>query len=274
MDAQFDSNTELLIGSQTSPIFIGGQRRSGTTLMRSMLNRHPHIACVPESHFFQEERFELLFSDLLERHSDLFERLRIGATEMDHAVAAFIDNLLAPLRTRKGAHRWAEKSPENILRIDYLFRLFPDARFIHMVRDPRDTLCSMKQQARTYKPRWVKFNAEVTAPEWVQCIRAGLRWRECPDRYLEVHYEQMAREPETTLREVLEFLGEPWCDTVLDASADSAQGNKGGNDHKPVFTSSIGRWVKELGQEEIASIEAIAGESMTVMGYALKQVVM
>jgi hypothetical protein len=153
-----------------------------------------------------------------------------------------------------------------------LFRLFPEAQFIHMIRDPRDTLCSMKQQARTYKPRWVKFNAEVTAPEWVGCIEAGLPWRQWPDRYLEVHYEQVAREPETTLRRVLAFLGEPWCEAVLDASTDVGQGKKGGNDHKPVFTSSIGRWEKELGPGEVARIESIAGETMALMGYDLKQV--
>jgi hypothetical protein len=274
VDAVQASKHDLPVCNRTSPIFIGGQRRSGTTLMRSMLNRHPHIASVPESHFFQEERFELLFRDLLEQRSELFERLRIGAPEMDRAVAAFIDTLFSPHQMRMGARRWAEKSPENILRIGYLFRLFPDAQFIHMIRDPRDTLCSMKQQAKTYKPRWVKFSADVTAPEWVHCIKAGLPWRARPDRYLEVHYEQVAREPEATLQRVLAFLGEPWSDAVLDASAEVGHGKKGGNDHKPVFTSSIGRWEKDLGPEEVECIELIAGDTMALMGYDLRQVAM
>jgi hypothetical protein len=237
-----------------------------------MLNRHPHIAAVPECHFFQEERFELFFRDVMEQRSGLFERLRIGATEMDHAVASFIDTLFTPHRLRMGAYRWAEKSPENILRIDYLFRLFPNAQFIHMIRDPRDTLCSMKQQARTYKPRWVKFSAEVTGPEWVQCIHAGLPWRQRPDRYLEVYYEQLARAPEDTLQRVLAFLDEPWRDAVLEASTVAGHGTKGGNDHKPVFTSSIGRWENELNVEEVACIQSIAGETMALIGYELKRV--
>src|SRR5207245_755634 len=129
-----------------SPIFIGGQRRSGTTLLRTMLNRHPHVALVPcESFFFQDERFERFFRSLFEWHGQRFEQLGIGHAEMDRAVAAFLDILFLPYQLGKGAHRWADKTTKNIQRIDYLFRLFPEAQFIHMIRDPRDTLCSMKQ---------------------------------------------------------------------------------------------------------------------------------
>ncbi len=211
-----------------APIFIGGQRRSGTTLMRTMLNRHPHVALVPrESFFFQDKRFEVFFDDLLAWHSRRFAQLSIGPSEMDRAVAALIDSLLSPFALCKGAHRWADKTTENITRIDYLFRLFPDAQFIHVIRDPRDTLCSMKQQAATEKPRWVKFTAEVTAPEWVACIVAGLPWREQPERYLEVRYEQLARHPEAEMRRVLAFLGEPWCPDVLEPSAGRSTATRG-----------------------------------------------
>ena len=252
-----------------APIFIGGQRRSGTTLMRTMLNRHPHVALVPrESFFFQDKRFEVFFDDLLAWHSRRFAQLSIGPSEMDRAVAALIDSLLSPFALCKGAHRWADKTTENITRIDYLFRLFPDAQFIHVIRDPRDTLCSMKQQAATEKPRWVKFTAEVTAPEWVACIAAGLPWRGQPERYLEARYEQLARHPEAEMRRVLAFLGEPWCPDVLEPSADAArpQGG-GGNHHKAVFTSSIGRWKTELSRDEITCIQAIARDTMTLLGY-------
>ena len=255
----------------TSPIFIGGQRRSGTTLMRTMLNRHPHLAGVPhESHFFQDERFELFFSNLLEWHSHHFDKLRIGQPEMNRAVAAFLDSFYTPYQTHKGAHRWVEKTPKNILRIDYLFRLFPDAQFIHMIRDPRDTLCSMKQKAATEKPKWVKFTAEVTAPAWVRCINAGLPWRERPERYMEVYYEQLVRDPETMLRRVLAFLGEPWCPAILDASADRAMSETDGNRHKPIFTSSIGRWTRDLSREETACIQSIAGDTMALLGYEVE----
>lgn len=253
---------------RAGPIFIGGQRRSGTTLMRTLLARHPHIARIPESHFFQEQRFGDFFEELLERYRGLFDRIGVGQEEMDGAVGAFIDSLFTHHRARKGASRWVEKSPENILRIDYLFRLFPDAQFIHMIRDPRDTLCSMKQQAAAHKPNWTKFTAEVTAPEWVRGIDAGLKWREQDDRYLEVYYEQLVSEPEFVVRRVLDFLQEPWCSTVLDWTDDRAPGTKGGNDHRALFTGSVGRWRRELSRSEVDCIQEIAGDRMTLVGYA------
>jgi hypothetical protein len=205
---------------------------------------------------------------LLAWHSKRFAQLGIAPSEMDRAVAALIDHLFMPFALHKGAHRWADKTTENITRVGYLFRLFPDAQFIHVIRDPRDTLCSMKQQAATDKPRWVKFTAEVTAPEWVACIAAGLPWRARPERYLEVRYEHLARDPETKMRRVLAFLGEPWCPAVLDPSADAARLREdGGDHHKAVFTSSIGRWRRELSPDEVACIESIASETMALLGY-------
>jgi hypothetical protein len=254
---------------QHAPIFIGGQRRSGTTLMLTMLNRHPHIASVPqESHFLQDERFELFFRDLLEWHSKRFEQLGITPSELDRAVAALIDRLFMPHQVDKGALRWLEKTPRNILRIDYLFRLFPDAQFIHMIRDPRDTLFSMKQRTLVDRPGWVKFTAKKTAREWVACIAAGLPWRAHPARYLEVRYEQLAQEPEAEMRRVLAFLGEPWFPAVLDAPAAPAQdAHRGQNEERPVFSTSIGGWRKGLSTAEVARIRSIAGETMALLGY-------
>jgi hypothetical protein len=253
-----------------APIFVGGLQRSGTTLMRTLLDRHPHIAGIPEeARFLQDERFELFFSGLLVQYSKRCGLLGIGAAELDHAVAAFVDSLFAPYTSRKGAHRWAEKTTTNILRIDYLSRLFPDAQFIHMIRDPRDILCSRKQGTARRKPQWAMFTAEIVAPEWVRRITAGLPWRGQPERYLEVRYEHLAHDPEATLRRVLAFLGEPWCPAVLDAAPEDARVAK---PLRPVFASSIGRWKSELSREEVACIQSIAGDTMALLGYEVEAV--
>lgn len=249
------------------PVFIGGQRRSGTTLMRTLLDRHPNLAGVPhESFFFQDQKFERFFDEMLERHSLRFVHLEIGPREIHRAVGAFVDALFAPYCRQKGAHRWVEKTTKNIKRIDYLFRLFPEAQFIHMIRDPRDTLCSMKARAGDDRPDWAGFTAEVIAPEWVRCVSNGLTWRNRPDRYMEVRYEQLASEPEATLRRVFDFIGEPWDPVVLVSSSERGRGKA----FQPIFTSSIGRWKTELSPEEVATIQAVAGELMALLGYDLR----
>src|SRR5205814_1565601 len=78
-----------LCAGRHAPIFIGGQRRSGTTLMRTMLNRHPHVALVPrESFFFQDKRFETFFDDLLAWHGRRFAQLSLGPTGMEGTAGA------------------------------------------------------------------------------------------------------------------------------------------------------------------------------------------
>jgi hypothetical protein len=239
--------------------------------MWASLNRHPNIVGLPECHFFQHVSFRTFFKELHTGYAELFEKLDIHGSEMDQAVATFIDSLFEPRVTRQGALRWLEKSPENIRRIDYLFRLFPHAQFIHMIRDPRDTLASMKQQAATHKPYWEKFTADVTGPEWVKCIECGKRWRDRPEQYIEVQYEQMVAKPEAVLRDVLAFLGEVWLPDVLDPSSE-ADGGKEGNEHKPVFCTSVGRWDQDLTPGEIACLQAVAGDTMVPFGYDLQSI--
>jgi hypothetical protein len=236
--------------------------------MRSILDRHPNIVSLPECHFFQHVDFRTFFKTLLVDYQEVFERMSVGQSEMDFAVARFIHTLFGPHKFRKGAQRWLEKSPENIRRIDYLFRLFPDAQFIHMIRDPRDTLASMKQQAATHKPYWTKFTAEITAPEWVKCIESGQRWQHRSEQYIEVRYENMVADPETQLLRVLEFLKETWSGDLLTATG-TTEGPKGGNDHRPVFNTSVSRWSKDLNPEELETIEALAGGTMRQIGYPL-----
>ena len=116
-----------------------------------MLNRHPRIACGPEGKLLKRTSFRELHGDLESRWLPrMATKYGIGAAELDHAMAAFIDNFFTRYQLRQGKQRWAEKTPGNIFHIDYLFRLFPRAQFLHMLRDA-DTdgpLGSIKLRAR------------------------------------------------------------------------------------------------------------------------------
>jgi sulfotransferase family protein len=258
---------DILLPSDTrSPVFIGGQRRSGTTLLRILLNRHPHIACGRESHL--AKRLLGWHDRLADEWSETVRRYGFGAEAVDRAFAALFDDIFTGLQLADGKQRWAEKTPANIIYIDYLFRLFPNAQFVHMIRDPRDTYRSIRDRALKDRPNWVRFSAAEAAQDWRAAVEAGMRWRQTPGCYLEVRYEDLARQPEWTMRRVLEFLNEPWDARLFATDAD---GPPAAPQHGPVFTTSIGRWRAGLSDVEVAAIQSVAGELMEEFGYELAE---
>lgn len=264
---QAAAGREVLLPSDArSPIFIGGYHRSGTTLMRVMLHRHPHIACGPESQLLDRTGFLEFHRFLEETWIPQLQLYGFGVGELDRAIAAFLDNFFTRYQLQRGKQRWAEKTPKNILRIDYLFRLFPQAQFIHMVRDPRDVYCSVRQKACSTTPRWSRFTAEETAQDWVKRVRQGLAWRDDP-RCLEVRYEDLVCDPVTTMRAVLAFLQEPWDDSILEPNDHDDVLSHQSNADRRVFTSSVGRWQRDLPVEDVEQIESIAGSTMRCVGY-------
>ena len=96
---------------------------------------------------------------------------------------------------------------------------------------------------------------ELTAAEWCRRINSGLAWRERPDRYREVRYEELVSQPEATLRPLFAFLGEPWAASVLE--------------NRTIFSTSVGCWRSELSAAEITEFEGVAGETMRALGYPL-----
>ncbi len=239
-----------------SPIFIGGLYRSGTTLMRELLDSHPHIACGPESHLSSHNQLQRIYTDLrtiwptiLSTHYEFDPHM------VDQVMAGLMHSTFMPYCQKQGKPRWAEKTPGNICVIDTLFALFPAAQFIHMIRDPRDAFCSVRERAAKDKPGWATWTPKQVAAQWCRRINFGLAWREQPDRYREVRYEELVTQPEATLRSLFTFLGEPWAASVLE--------------NKPIFSTSVGRWRSELSAAEVAEIEGVAGETMCALGYPL-----
>lgn len=192
-------------------------------------------------------------------------RYGFGPQELDAGMAAFIDAFFTRYQLQRGKQRWADKTTKNVLRIGYLLRLFPRAQFIHMVRDPRDAHCSVRTKAETKTPHWRKFTAEHTAQLWVERIESGLRWRADSERYIEVRYEDLVQDPETTMRKVLQYLGEVWDDAVLAPNGRTDTVHKSAG--RPIVATSVGRWRTDLSDSDLLRIEGIAGSLMADLGY-------
>ncbi|MDP8903877.1 MAG: sulfotransferase [Chloroflexota bacterium] len=194
-------NTE----TEKPPIFIIGCARSGTTLLRLVLDSHSHISAGPETKFLPDmarmiERWKLPAKFGLPREYWL-ERMR-----------EFYGTLQADYMRARGKRRWAEKSPVYTLHLDLLEELYPDAQYVHLIRDARDVVASTRD-------RWgYRAGYSTALRKWRRYVTTARAFgaQVGPQRYYELRYEDLVAAPEARMRELIAFLGERWEPRVLD----------------------------------------------------------
>ena len=264
--------------SALAPIVLGGCGRSGTTLFRMILDAHPAICCGPESSIFRRGPLD---PDGLAGKFDLDP----GRVRAAHAAAAsrpaFIEAFAALCMERAGKRRFAEKTPRNIRRLDAIFRHFPAARFVHVLRDGRDVACSL----RTH-PRHRVVNGElVPLNTWKPIAGCARRWRDdiersrpywTDPRFLTLRYEDLVREPRPVLERLMAFVGEPWDDRLLEhAGAGSASPFRDVTTFaqnpealRPLNAGALSRWERDLEAKDRRIFKRIAGPLLIELGYA------
>lgn len=258
------------------PIFIGGMPRSGTTLLRVMLDSHPNIACGPELRAIPSLA---QFSAQTKAHCEdtLNESYRLPRVELNEIFRRFISSFLEPYARSRGKSRIAEKTPANVLHFDELRQLFPDCDRIHIIRDGRDVVASLLTMdwtdARTGKPMEMTRDPAAAAALWRDHVLAGRAAKMAGKSVIELRYEALARDPERTLRGVFESIGEPWDDRVLEfhrnatirAGIDEASAPQVA---KPLSRHAIGRWRSDLNDEAKRAVKREAGDLLVALGYA------
>ena len=243
------------------PFFVLGCVRSGTTMLRQILERHPALVCPEETHLFRwphpfgtpDYRNAVLGNATLRRHRELD-----GISEDEFAAMldraptrrALTEAYMAAYRARRKpeAARWFEKSPQNVYGLQTIHGLFPEARFLHIVRHPLEVAASLKLG------KIVKVASPVGAANyWLEAVLALARLRESvPGRVWQVRYEDFTAAPLAHLRALFAFLAEPFDEApfaglALDAKSHAGQG---------VLTAG-----------EIARIWEICGETASGLGY-------
>jgi hypothetical protein len=274
------SLAELPSSDCRGPVFVGGAGRSGTTLMRVMLDAHPRICCGPELKVLPS--IAEWYQTLTRNFASVMESYGNTTADLQRRFRDFIEGLLDNFRRASGKPRWAEKTPHNVMFMLSLGEIFPDARFIHLVRDGRDVACSLLTM------NWINPH---TGRKWdyVQNIANAARyWRDVvtfvrqqaehptlTGRVLEVRYESLVADTEATMRQVLQFIGEPWDDAVLsyhtkDRSHEPSEASTA-QAIQPVTRRSIGRWQTEMTRLDRAAFKAEAGELLKALGYATEE---
>jgi protein-tyrosine sulfotransferase len=246
-------------------IVVGGSPRSGTTLIRRTLDRHPSICCGPESSIFLPGA--ILIGPVAAGFKLPADELR-RMLDVSPSQGAFIDTFATRYRQSRGRARWAEKTPLNVRHIDWILERFPESRFVHVVRDGRDVVCSMREhpERRWVDGAWVTeaspLSLEEHAQRWVTDTEAGIAHRGDP-RYLEVRYEDLVQDPEGVVRRLIEGLGEAFHPELLLDPAKSGKVHA----NAPIRTRSMGRWHTDLTPEEQAVVQRIAGATLARLGY-------
>jgi hypothetical protein len=186
------------------PIFIVGCQRSGTTLLRLILDSHPNISCGPETRFL---------ADLEKVTGEGWPRMSLYGLPRSYWIEKFavlFHDFKMDYAERCGKTRWADKTPLYALHLPFIDELFPHSQIVHVVRDGRDVVAS-------HRSRWGYLSALNATAKWARYIRLARAFGTSlpADRYLEVRYEDVVNNTEPAMRKVLDFLAEPWHDDVL-----------------------------------------------------------
>jgi hypothetical protein len=275
-----------------TPFFIVGNDRSGTTMLRLIVDRGPDAAVPPESMFLTD--FKAAFDAGGPRDEEAAARLmsavwehpKIRLWELAGQPPTVPQGLsgqdayrfiaAAPFEAyaaRHGKRRWGDKTPHYVHHIEHLLRLWPRARFIVLVRDGRDVALSLRRMP--FGPN----NAWAAAQWWARGIRAGARAQgEHPDAVLTIRYEDLAERPHDEVRRLCSFVGLSYADDMLALEhVDPARIVPDQAAWFPTLfnginTSAVGRWRREMGRRDQRIFAALAGAELEQLGYDVERV--
>ena len=211
-------------------IFVGGSPRSGTTLVQNMLDSHPDICGGPE--FLHLPGIigvrKKLHQSIAREWIDEF----CSYDDVDQLTSLFIESLLLPLADRYECKFLSEKTPANVLIFSELMELFPGARFIHVVRDPRAIINSMLQvglraEKKGRKTQDFTISTRAAINYVKKCFRAGFSAAEsAPAKVLTVSYEKLVIDPEHETKRICNFLGIEWSRQMMHPASQRHLGEK------------------------------------------------
>jgi len=284
------------------PVVVGCPR-SGTTLITVMLDSHPELAMPPETAFLPQMRtlegkagpelcsafFALVTTDRwnASNWNDIgidrdayWRRLRELET---FSVTAGLRVLYGMYADAAGKRLFGEKTPANTNWMPLIASLLPEARFIHIIRDPRDVVLSLGRTS-------AGASVAQSAQSWVGMVSSARAFASSGGPYHELRYEELLREPERRVRDACAFLGLDYTDRMLDYRASGARhiGHLGDrllpngvarvpralrarlheNLTRPLQTDRAGAWRSEMSAADRRTVETIAGPLMRELGYA------
>ena len=239
-------------------IFNVGARRSGTYWLQRIVCAHPSVAEVPsETYVFSHgiaplmERFQHA-----ERDSQEVGRVYADRARLITAVRSLCDTVFGEFATAGQTHV-AERTPWHVFHLPLIAEVYPDARFVHIVRDGRDAVRSLVAQP------WGPGTVAEAAEEWCTSVAAGRSAAPgLGERLLEVRYEDLLAEPGAVIERIYSHVGlEGALEEALAAAAEAS--NVGPHDRR----IGAGKWREGWRRRELREFDRIAGDLLRELGY-------
>ena len=280
-------------------VFIVGCRRSGTTWTMLLLAQHESVVAVQQADFFRRlQRFGRWFLTedeygmclLTSRTADgerAPEESKAGLARLPLKQALSRESYYSQVRAlatdtydrfaacNPSARVVVEQTPEYVMCWEEFLRVFPDAFFLHVVRDPRSVFSSFRSAARSWAdPNRFTTDPLAAAEEWKREVASGRRIAEATDRYLEISYEDLRENPVENLGRIFGSLALPADPSFLEKAVETCSIERmrkssgvapGGFFRK----GEVAGWRQELSSGDVRAIEHVAGDLMGELGYAL-----
>ena len=286
-----DAATPPSVAGADRPVFVVACPRSGTTLLQLMLSAHPRMAIPPENRFVLDAwRARRTFGNLrkAEKRAELadwiiarpkFKDLKLDKAKVKQAIiegpptiGSALGIVLREYATANGKPRWGDKRPVYLNHLPWLLEMFPDAQFVHIIRDGRDCVASLKRMP------WWTTGTIAAISRWVQSMNMGKRARNelRGDQYYELQYEHLVANPREELEKLCAFLGEDFAEIMLEhhrAVPDATPEYKKWHSRtsEAVSTKAMGQWAEQLEPWELAVMERVGGRYLQQYGYPLSE---
>ncbi|MCL2927686.1 MAG: sulfotransferase [Trichodesmium sp. MAG_R01] len=252
-----------------APIFIFGCPRSGTTLLQSILATHPEIASFPETKFFlygvakyepKRKKFGLI-SRRLKPHLNQYFKYQINRPEMlkyfpKIPILDFIDlytrsfiKVLNILTVEEGKSLWLEKTPDHLLYLDYIEKMLPEARMIHLLRNGSDVVASLYEVTHKYPQEWYgAWDINRCLERWKESIEISMKYSQKSNHIL-LSYDELVTNTSAMIKRVCNFLSLEFDETMITSYSQAATfltSEKGGR--------TVSQEIKKFGSDKFNKI--------------------
>lgn len=291
----------------TDPFFIVGSSRSGTTLMSRILKRNANIHVLNETHFFEEFSHQILtFKELTddqlyrmvnamitiqrkdyyrkseyEEYPDQSNKIMKEFDQLNNRSFETLNKIFFNHEARNlGKMKSGDQTPRHVFYVNEIFAMYPGAKVINLVRDPRAVLFSQKKKwasgLRRKQPlfevvrTFLNYHPITMSMLWCKAVKAGMSAKNHfgEQKIKTLLFEDLVKNPDFHVKNICEFLGEVFNPSMLDVAVElsatpSQEGQKGVNN---VVST---QWQRELSSSEIFFCEKIAGKFMEEFGFPL-----